>query len=106
MSLLNTQLSADLGGVLKFRTPKSVLAADLTAIIIGTSGGAGGQVDYEFIQNTPLATWVINHNLGRRVTTDVYTLGGVKVLADVVNLNNNQVQVNFDGPFAGYAIIN
>ena len=105
MSLLNTQLAVDLGGVLKFKTPRNVIGAELTAIIIG-AGGSGGQLDYEFVQNTPLATWIINHNLGRRVTTDVYTLGGVKVMAEVVNVSNNQVQVLFDAPFSGYAIIN
>lgn len=64
------------------------------------------QLDYEFSQPTPSALWIINHNLGRKVTTDVYNTGGVKVWGDVINISDNQVHVAFETPMAGYAIIN
>lgn len=69
-------------------------------------GGPDVEQDYEHIQLSPLLQWTINHNLGRKVTTDVYTAGGLKIIAEVANTSNNQVIVTFDTPMAGYAIIN
>jgi hypothetical protein len=65
-----------------------------------------GPQDVQFLFPTPLSQWIVNHNLNRKVTADVYTLGGVKVWANITNVNDNQVQVDFDAPMAGYVIVN
>ncbi len=53
---------------------------------------------------TPASTWTLNHNLGYRPKTSVYSVGGVEVSAEVVHTSDNQVQILFDAPFAGYAV--
>lgn len=58
----------------------------------------------KFVQLSPLATWVINHNLGYRPHVSVYSVGGVLMLVEVLHASDDQVQVLFDSPTAGYAI--
>jgi hypothetical protein len=60
---------------------------------------------YIHTQSSAAPVWTINHNLGRRVSVSVFTTGGVEMLAQVTTISTNQVQVSFDGPFAGYAVI-
>lgn len=55
---------------------------------------------------SPEPVWTINHNLGRKVTVDVFTAGGARVMSDVLLVSDNQAQVIFDNPMAGYAVIN
>jgi hypothetical protein len=69
----------------------------------GPTGPAGGQPQQHNF--TDQDTWIINHNLGRFPVVELYTVGGVRVIGAVVNLNSNQAQATFDGPFSGYAII-
>lgn len=54
---------------------------------------------------SPLSVWLVNHNKGRRVQADVYTLGGTEIAAQVDRLNDNQTQISFDEPTVGYVII-
>lgn len=58
----------------------------------------------KFTQLSPLATWVINHNLGYRPHVSVYSVGGVLMLVEVLHASDDQVQILFDSPTAGYAI--
>lgn len=61
---------------------------------------------YLHTQSAASATWTINHNLGRKVAVSVFTVGGVGVLAEVINNSTNQAQVLLDSPADGYAILN
>lgn len=58
-----------------------------------------------FYFNTPQLQWVINHNMGRRVGAEAYTLGGVLIWAQVTQVSDDQTIVSFDTPQSGYAII-
>lgn len=80
----------------------------VTTIRLGERGPAGpaGGGGYEHTQASALATWIINHNLGRKTNTEVFTVGGSRMLAEVVNISNNQTQVIFDSPQTGYAVTN
>lgn len=49
--------------------------------------------------------WTINHNFGRQVGVSVYTVGGVLIVAEIINVSVNQVTVNFDTATAGYAVV-
>lgn len=69
----------------------------------GPAGQGGGSVGYEHTQLSPAATWNINHNLGYRPSVSVFSVGGVEVNAEVVHLSNNQTQVSFNTPYAGFA---
>lgn len=61
------------------------------------------QPTYTF--TTPAFQWVINHNAGRRVSVDAYTMGGQLIWASVQNVSLNQVVITFDSPQDGYAIV-
>ena len=71
----------------------------------GPPGGGGGGTadDHVHLQETPAATWTINHNLGRRPNVEVRTVGGVVMTAEVIHVSNNQVQVAFAAALAGTA---
>lgn len=62
--------------------------------------GAGASVhEQSFTDANP---WVVNHNFGRKPTAvQVLTVGGVEILADVVHISDNQLQVSFAAPFTG-----
>lgn len=60
---------------------------------------------YRHDQTTASSTWTINHNLGRDVEVSVFTIGGVEMIATVIQISLNQVQVTFDSPYDGYALV-
>jgi hypothetical protein len=64
-------------------------------------GGGGSGSAFTFTQGSPAATWVVNHNLGYRPVTDVTSLGGAQVWAEVLHTSLNQLNVYFDSPTAG-----
>lgn len=76
----------------------------LSTILTGNIGKVSG-FSKEHLQYTPSDSWVINHNLGRKPLVQVYTLGGVKMLTEVLHVSNNQALVRFDEPHDGYAEI-
>lgn len=65
----------------------------------GPPGGGG----FNFTQPVPSATWIINHNLGFRPDTTLYTVGNVKFEARVTNPTVNQTIVEMTTPLAGTA---
>lgn len=67
----------------------------------GTPGGNG----FAFTQSSPAATWIIDHNLGRKVHVTVFDPDGVVVYADLQHGSLNQVTVTFAAPFAGSAVV-
>lgn len=70
----------------------------------GPAGAAGaGIAPFNFL--TPATTWTINHNQGRRVLVGLFSVGGLEMYAEVLQVSINQVLVTFDSPTAGYAII-
>lgn len=70
-----------------------------------TGGPAGGGGISPYVQNffTPANTWTINHNLGRKVDVVAFTMGSVKMVAEVVLITDNQAVVVFAQPTAGFA---
>lgn len=69
----------------------------------GPSGGGGGS-SYDYVRDTPAATWVIDHNLGHRVSVTLLDPAGVLVLAQVEqSAPYNQVTVTYPAPVAGSA---
>ena len=62
-------------------------------------------VGVQFPQPVAATPWVINHNLGRNVDVEVFTVGGMRMLADVQHVSPNQAQVLFTTPTTGYAFV-
>lgn len=81
--------------------------AQIKAVLVvgqGPAGPAGGTAnEYTHSQPTPSAVWVINHNLGRRVTVTPKTTGGAEFEAEVLEISLNQVQLLLAYPLAGTA---
>jgi len=66
-------------------------------------GGSGDGSDLTFTQSTPSDDWVINHNFGFYPNVDLYTVGGISMLGQVLNTSTNQTHVLFSTPVAGTA---
>lgn len=66
--------------------------------------GPPGFSGMTFVQSTPSSIWTINHNLGFSPSVDLYTTGGLEMLATVHHTSLNQTLVTFNGePIAGFA---
>lgn len=89
-------------------SPITIDASPSPAPIVITSGGisSGGAAAYEHTQSVAVSEWIVNHNLGaERPLVSVYSVGGVEVDANVVDLPPNQVRIFFNSPTAGTARI-
>lgn len=71
----------------------------------GRFGGDLGSLPYVFIQTTPLAGWIINHNLGYYPDVRVYNLGLQLVSCDIQQTSIYQTRVSFTVPFTGSAYL-
>lgn len=72
----------------------------------GPAGAAGaGAAAFRHVQGSASSTWVINHNLGIEPQVEVMSPGSVRVNAEVIHVNLNQVQVLFAVPYAGFALL-
>lgn len=69
----------------------------------GASGGGGGGGEVH-IQDTPLATWVVAHTVGRRPNVAIYLPTGEEVDADVVS-SPTVVTITFPSPTMGQAVL-
>lgn len=71
----------------------------------GPPGSSGSGVEhFEHLQAAAAAVWIVNHNLGFRPNVTLTTLGGAEMLAEVLHISLNQVQVFFDDPRSGIAL--
>lgn len=71
---------------------------------VGTQGPPGPSgASYDHVQAVASSTWTIPHNLGFFPAVDVFTVGGLKVLADVQHLSTNTAVVTLLAPMAGSA---
>lgn len=68
-----------------------------------TAPAAGTGSSFLFVQPTPLASWVISHALGYRPVSQVFSLAGDVVEADVANPTLLQTVITFAAPMVGSA---
>lgn len=69
----------------------------------GPAGSSSFHVQHD--QISAAAAWTINHNLGKRPNVSVFTVGGAEVWAEILHISADQLQIHFDVPFAGFAIL-
>lgn len=69
----------------------------------GAPGADGLMAPFLFTQVAPALVWTINHNRGQTQLVGLYSVGGVELEADVLNVSSNQVQVTFAVATAGTA---
>jgi hypothetical protein len=84
-----------------------IVAVNPNSVIVsaGLQGPPGVSDIYEHTQASASVTWTINHNLNRHVAVDLFTVGGVKVIGTITNINLNQTIASFDSAIAGYATV-
>ncbi len=70
----------------------------------GAPGPAGGDV-FVHTQSTPAATWVIDHDRGRRVHVSLLNDSDEVVFSDIEHGSLNQTTITFPAPTTGVAII-
>ena len=70
----------------------------------GPTGPPGG-TGFEYTQGSPSASWIINHNLNRKVHVSVFNSSAEEIFADVVHGTTNQTTVTFPSPVTGSAVI-
>ena len=58
---------------------------------------------FEFLQNSALTVWTVSHNLGFRPNVKAWSVGGSEMLAEIIHVSLNQVNLYFDDPVAGFA---
>lgn len=72
------------------------------AAIVGPPGDDGADIEtYVHTQASAASTWTVNHNLGRRPAASVRSAGGIEVIAQVLHVSDNQLQVIFAVPATG-----
>lgn len=82
--------------------------AGADVLVIPVSGppgpaGAPGGSRYSYIQATPAAVWVINHNLGHHPLITLLDEAGVVIDSDVEHPSLNTTVVTYATPTAGTA---
>ncbi len=66
---------------------------------------AGAPTPVQFTRASPATIWNLPHNLGHRPLINIFTTGWVELVAQIVHIDNNNTQVLFDTPQAGYAVL-
>lgn len=64
------------------------------------------EIQYIHNQETPQATWVVTHNMGRIPSVTIVDSAGTEVEGDVTHNTINQTTLSFTSPFAGKAYMN
>ena len=72
--------------------------------IAGLKGG--GDKNYVHVQNTPSASWIASHNLGKKPAVVVVDSADEVVYGDIQYTDDNTVTLTFVGAFSGKAYFN
>lgn len=67
--------------------------------------GASGGAYFDYVQASPAATWIIPHNLNKRVHVTLFNSLNEIVYADIVESTLNLATVTFPTPFVGFAYV-
>jgi hypothetical protein len=83
----------------------------MTAVgAVGPPGSAGppgpAGASYEHTQSSPALTWTVNHNLGFNPQVQVFTVGGLEVIAEIQHTTLNQTVIRLTESLAGLARFN
>jgi hypothetical protein len=70
---------------------------------VGPPGPSGSAAFYMHDQTTPSTVWTINHNLGFKPVVEVFTPGGLMMLAEIQHTSITQTLITFNTPTAGFA---
>ena len=75
----------------------------VTVVNAGPVGPAGSGAGYNHTQTAALSIWTINHNLGYKPSVQIFTTGGLEMIAEIQHVSINQVTVTFNNAVTGTA---
>lgn len=70
----------------------------------GSPGTPGGSY-FVHTQSSPAATWIIDHNLAKKVHVSIFNSTGTVIYADIDHGTTNQTTITFPGPVTGSAVV-
>lgn len=73
--------------------------------VVGIQGPPGVAGGFEYLRTVAASTWIIDHNLGRKVHVSIFSDTAELVFADVVHGTINQTSITFASPTTGSAVI-
>ena len=74
--------------------------------VTGVIGGVSLDANFVYVQSSPSATWVVNHNLNKYCSVTVVDSADNTVYGEVLYNSLNQVTLTFSGAFSGEAFFN
>lgn len=77
---------------------------DAVAVRMGPTGATGAAGDIYKVDFVNQSVWTLNHNLGREVFPQVYSVGGLLLMAEIHRISTDQLTVSFDTPTSGYIL--
>lgn len=66
----------------------------------------GGDKNFLFIQQDESEVWYINHNLQKYPSVTIFGIDGEEVEAQVTHISNNELKIEFNIGFIGWATLN
>jgi hypothetical protein len=63
-------------------------------------------VNFDFTQGVPSATWIIQHDLNKYPSATVVDSGKNVNIGDITYDSKNQITIRFSAPFSGEAYLN
>jgi hypothetical protein len=73
--------------------------------VVGIQGPPGVAGGFEYLRAVAATTWIIDHNLGRKVHVSIFSDASEVVYADVTHGSINQTSITFAAPTTGSAVI-
>lgn len=73
--------------------------------VVGPQGPPGVAGGFEYVRSVAASTWIIDHNLGRKVHVSIFSDTADLVYADVFHGTTNQTTISFPLPTTGSAVI-
>lgn len=71
-----------------------------------TDWRAAGSGSYVHTQLVPATTWIVNHNLGKKVSAQVVNSSGVNITTEITWNTDNQITVTTNQAITGYVYCN
>jgi hypothetical protein len=97
-------LGGDNSVLLRAATPGPAVIAEVGKV--GPAGRDGTTSTFTFVQETPVAVWVITHNLGYAPAgVFVSDIDGDDVIGDIEHTDLNTTTITFSEPISGTAYL-
>ena len=82
------------------------IEADKTYDVVNFALAGSTDKTYEHVQNTPSATWTIQHNLGKFPSVTSVNINNIVMYGEVTYIDSNNLTINFSAGFSGKAYMN